>query len=90
MKHARPDYDHIQDPTGKIPADEPVMMFRGQDIFAPVALEAYIAMCEAMASTLPLNSPQRQSLRDMATTVRVHISLMHKWQRDHKAKMPDL
>ncbi len=90
MKHARPDYDRIQDPTGKIPADEPVMMLRGQDVFAPVALEAYAAMCEAMASTMPLDSPQRQSLRDMANTVRMHVNRMHRWQMDHKAKMPDL
>lgn len=90
MKHARPDYDHIQDPSGKIPEDEPVMMFRGQDIFAPVALEAYVAMCEAMASTLPLDSPARQNLRDMAVTVRVHISRMHRWQSEHTAKTPDL
>lgn len=31
MKHARPDYDRIQDPAGLIPADEPVMLFRAQD-----------------------------------------------------------
>lgn len=31
MLHARPDYEHIQDPSGKIPADEPVMLFRAQD-----------------------------------------------------------
>lgn len=90
MKHARPDYDHIQDPSGKIPADEPVMMFRGQDVFAPVALEAYAAMCDAMASTMPLDAPGRQNLRDMATTVRVQINRMHRWQAEHRAKMPDL
>lgn len=31
MKHARPDYNRIQDPAGLIPADEPVMLFRAQD-----------------------------------------------------------
>lgn len=31
MIHARRDYDHIQDPTGKIPLDEPVFLVRGQD-----------------------------------------------------------
>jgi len=31
MKHARSDYDRIQDPAGLIPADEPVMLFRAQD-----------------------------------------------------------
>jgi hypothetical protein len=31
MKHARADYDRIQDPAGLIPEDEPVMLFRAQD-----------------------------------------------------------
>lgn len=31
MKHARKDYDRIQDPSGKIPEDEPVFMVRAQD-----------------------------------------------------------
>lgn len=31
MIHARKDYDHIQDPSGKIPLDEPVFLVRGQD-----------------------------------------------------------
>jgi hypothetical protein len=31
MKHARDDYQRIQDPEGKIPDDEPVFLMRGQD-----------------------------------------------------------
>jgi len=31
MKHARADYNRIQDPEGKIPADEPVFILRAQD-----------------------------------------------------------
>ena len=31
MKHARADYDRIQDPAGLIPEDEPVFLFRAQD-----------------------------------------------------------
>ena len=31
MKHARPDYDRIQDPENKIPADDPVFLLRAQD-----------------------------------------------------------
>jgi hypothetical protein len=33
--HARDDYNRIQDPAGKIPADEPVFLIRGQDIAGP-------------------------------------------------------
>ena len=31
MLHPREDYARIQDPTGKIPMEEPVFMLRGQD-----------------------------------------------------------
>lgn len=34
MKHARKDYDRIQDPENKIPTDEPVFLLRGQDASA--------------------------------------------------------
>ena len=34
MKHARPDYNRIQDPEGKIGQDEPVFLLRAQDIYA--------------------------------------------------------
>lgn len=34
MKHARPDYNRIQDPENKIPADEPVFLLRAQDTTA--------------------------------------------------------
>lgn len=41
MKHAREDYDRIQDPAGKIPANEPVFLLRGQDPYAAAAVRAY-------------------------------------------------
>lgn len=41
MKHARPDYDRIQDPVGLIPDDEPVFLLRGQDQFAAETLRYY-------------------------------------------------
>lgn len=31
MKHARSDYDRIQDPEGLIPENEPVFLIRAQD-----------------------------------------------------------
>jgi hypothetical protein len=36
MKHARASYQHLQDPSGKIPKDEPVFLLRAQD---PTAAE---------------------------------------------------
>jgi len=41
MKHARDDYNRIQDPAGLIPADEPVFLLRGQDKFAAETLRYY-------------------------------------------------
>jgi hypothetical protein len=41
MKHARPDYDDIQDPSGRIPEDEPVFLLRAQDILAPDLVAAW-------------------------------------------------
>lgn len=41
MKHARADYDRIQDPAGLIPEDEPVMLFRAQDKHFNKVLEYY-------------------------------------------------
>lgn len=45
MKHAREDYNRIQDPDNKIPADEPVFLLRGQDAIAPLALRLYALKC---------------------------------------------
>lgn len=41
MKHARTDYDRIQDPDGKIPDDEPVFLIRGQDPAGAFAVRQY-------------------------------------------------
>ena len=41
MRHARPDYQRIQDPLHKIPQDETVFLIRGQDINGAAAVRAY-------------------------------------------------
>jgi len=41
MKHARADYDRIQDPAGLIPTDEPVFLIRGQDQYCISTLLHY-------------------------------------------------
>jgi hypothetical protein len=46
MKHARADYDRIQDPAGKIPADEPVLLLRAQDKHFIQVLAYYQAILE--------------------------------------------
>lgn len=44
MIHAREDYNHIQDPSGKIPENEPVILIRGQDAIGWMLLEEYIKL----------------------------------------------
>jgi hypothetical protein len=42
MKHAREDYNRIQDPAGLIPEDEPVFLMRAPDLAAPFAVMAWV------------------------------------------------
>lgn len=41
MIHARSDYNRIQDPSGLIPDNEPVILFRAQDKHFKAVLEFY-------------------------------------------------
>lgn len=79
MKHARKDYDQIQDPSGKIPEDEPVFLIRAQDIVGPavVSVWALIASLSGASSDI-VNAASAQSKE------------MLKWQRKHGVKVPDL
>lgn len=52
MRHARTDYDRIQDPAGLIPANEPVFLIRGQDPVGADAVRAWADLAEA-AGTEP-------------------------------------
>lgn len=54
MRHARPDYDGIQDPTGKIPADEPVFLIRGQDPTAALIVRAWADAAERLGADAEL------------------------------------
>ena len=47
MKHARDDYNRIQDPSGKIPDDEPVFLLRSQDPDAADTVRDYADRIEA-------------------------------------------
>ena len=79
MKHAREDYNRIQDPENKIPKDEPVFLLRGQDKFAPELLLRW-------ASKLRLAGGNPS----MAEMVEEHAQKMIEWQRTKCSKMPDL
>jgi len=77
MKHARSDYDPIQDPRGKIPHDEPVFLLRGQDRNAARAVRFYAGLVAA--------DPQGDP-RVVVAALR-HADAMDAW-RLHKA--PDI
>jgi hypothetical protein len=76
MKHARYDYDRIQDPAGLIPDDEPVFLIRGQDQFAIQTLEHYAELVEAAGGSCPL--------------VREQIERMKAWPKKQFPTGPDV
>lgn len=82
MKHARKDYERFQDPIGLIPEDEPVMLFRGQDKFAPIALVAY-------ATAVGISSTSKDA-QEIALLCLEHANRMLDWQNTVKQKEPDL
>jgi hypothetical protein len=79
MKHARPDYDRIQDPAGLIPADEPVFLLRGQDRAAPIVLEIWTAIVDAWGGDWEITERAKAHAHDMRV-----------WQHKHGKKIPDL
>ena len=79
MKHARKDYNRIQDPLGLIPEDEPVFLLRGQDVLAPELLRQWsIKLLLKGGSGI------------MAEMVMNHAKEMENWQKKYKQKLPDL
>lgn len=76
MIHARQDYNRIQDPLNKIPADEPVFMVRAQDKNA-----ASTARYWAELNDLDDGDPRLSAL------ARKHADLMDAWP---VKKIPDL
>jgi hypothetical protein len=78
VKHARPDYDRIQDPEGLIPDDEPVFLLRAQDRFAPAVIEAWAALMAATGDRVLCNLAASQA------------SYMRAWHIQRAVKTPDL
>ncbi len=83
MKHARKDYDRIQDPHNWIPDDEPVFLIRGQDAVAPDILDQY-------ASTLNIRFGAFPGVEEIVEAVKQHANEMRIWQKNVKVKIPDI
>lgn len=79
MKHARSDYDQIQDPSGKIPIEEPVFLLRAQDSLAPAIVEEWAKRLKKLLG----DSKMTQLAEDQA-------SKMRDWQSKYGSKFPDL
>jgi hypothetical protein len=81
MKHAREDYNRIQDPANLIPEDEPVFLLRAQDLFYVDTLRYYRSLLQHNGSGT--------GMRDSVTA---HIDASIRWRNKNweKIKMPDL
>jgi len=75
MKHARADYNRIQDPAGLIPEDEPVFLLRAQDKLAWHVVKIYAFCAELLGQ------------HELADLVREHARRMKEWP---VKKVPDL
>jgi hypothetical protein len=79
VKHARPDYDRIQDPAGLIPDDEPVFLIRAKDAISPAVVNHWASLAQlAGASPVMVRAARRQA------------DAMKDWQVKHGSKIPDL
>lgn len=56
MIHPREDYQHIQDPSGKIPADEPVFLLRAQDKVAAATVRIWSILNEITGGDVELSN----------------------------------
>ena len=79
MKHARDDYNRIQDPEGLIPKDEPVFLIRAQDVCAPETILAWIRLAE-----------QNGASKDIIDAAKRQQIAMCDWQVEHTFKIPDM
>jgi hypothetical protein len=79
MKHAREDYNRIQDPAGLIPEAEPVFLIRAQDVTAPAVVEHWADLAAA-----------RGASNEIVIAAREQAMRMLDWQRLQKVKIPDL
>lgn len=79
MKHAREDYNRIQDPEGKIPEDEPVFLIRGQDAVAPEVVTYWA-----------LQAQLKGAAKNICDAARAQADAMVQWQQEHGKKIPDM
>jgi len=79
MKHARPDYNRIQDPENKIPVDEPVFIIRAQDSVGATAVRMW-----AVLNDFVFGDPKLSKL------ARDHAHLMDTWSKKKPADLGNI
>lgn len=84
MKHAREDYDNIQEittngTTRKIPADEPVFLIRAQDAVGAAAVRAWATLAEAAGAA-----------KDIIKVALDHADKMDAWPKKKVADLPEV
>jgi hypothetical protein len=79
MKHARPDYNRIQDPENIIPADEPVFLIRAKDKAGPAAVRDWAGRAFQEGADDKIINAALQ-----------HATLMEQWQKEHGSQIPDM
>lgn len=76
MRHARDDYNRIQDPAGKIPDDEPVFLIRAQDENGWETVMFWAHLAESRGADPAI-----------VAKAKAHAALMMRWPAK---KVPDL
>jgi hypothetical protein len=79
MRHARRDYDRIQDPAGLIPEDEPVFLLRGKDLAAPDTVHFWADRALSLGAD-----------EEMAASAHNHAAAMLAWQEERGWKVPNM
>jgi hypothetical protein len=65
MKHARDDYNRIQDPTNAIPENEPVFLIRGQDAVSGDAVRHWAQLNDERGGDPELSRRAREQAAKM-------------------------
>lgn len=79
MKHAREDYNRIQDPENIIPEDEPVFLLRGKDVCAPATVRFWANKAREEGANW--------NIVDAAMS---QADKMEKWQEEKEKQIPDM
>lgn len=79
MRHARSDYNRIQDPERLIPDDEPVFLIRAHDKVGPHCVREWAKVHSQNGGDIELSNSARQWADEM-----------DRWQQTHGYKLADV